>query len=69
MYFAPLCDLLEKTGVNLLPAEVGGTGYRNDNAALIFLQYIAAVLHDNLMKKFKKVQFSVNILDHIVCLK
>ncbi|CAF5012421.1 unnamed protein product, partial [Rotaria sp. Silwood1] len=51
--FTPLCDLLEKVGVKLLPAEVSGVSYRNDNAALIFLQHIASVLHEDLIRKLK----------------
>ncbi|CAF1599951.1 unnamed protein product [Rotaria magnacalcarata] len=52
--FSPLCDLLEKVGVKLLPAEVAGISYRNDNAALIFLQHIANVSHKDLLSKLKK---------------
>ncbi|CAF1558722.1 unnamed protein product [Rotaria sordida] len=39
--------------VNLLPAEVSGVTYRNDTAALCFLQHIAAVLHQDLIEKIK----------------
>ncbi|CAF3346875.1 unnamed protein product [Rotaria sp. Silwood2] len=52
--FTPLCDLLEKVGVKLLPAEVSGISYRNDNAALIFLQHVASVLHKDLVHKLNK---------------
>ncbi|CAF2059013.1 unnamed protein product [Rotaria magnacalcarata] len=52
--FIPLCDLLEKTGVKLLPAEVNGVSYRNDCAALSFLQHIASVLHQDLLQKLIK---------------
>ncbi|CAM4903492.1 unnamed protein product [Rotaria socialis] len=52
--FIPLCDLLEKTGVKLLPADVNGVSYRNDCAALSFLQHIASVLHQDLLQKLSK---------------
>ena len=52
--FSSLCDLMEKIGVKLLPAEVGGINYRNDNAALIFLQHIASTLHEDLVNKLKE---------------
>jgi hypothetical protein len=52
--FTPLCNLLEKVGVKLLPAEVSGVSYRNDSAALTFLQHVASVLHDDLVKKLKE---------------
>ncbi|CAF3843446.1 unnamed protein product [Rotaria sp. Silwood1] len=45
--------LSQKVGVKLLPAEVSGVSYRNDNAALIFLQHIASVLHEDLIRKLK----------------
>ncbi|CAF2948053.1 unnamed protein product [Rotaria sp. Silwood2] len=48
-----LCILLEKLGVNLLPAEVSGVTYRNDTAALCFVQHIATVLHQELVEKMK----------------
>ena len=38
----------------MLPAEVSGVSYRNDNAALTFLQHIARVLHSDLVNKLKK---------------
>ncbi|CAF1608473.1 unnamed protein product, partial [Didymodactylos carnosus] len=49
----PLCNLLEKTGVQLLPAEVAGISYRNNDAALLFLQYVARILHKELVEKIK----------------
>ncbi len=51
--FSPLCDLLEKAGVKLLPAEISGVSYRNDNAALTFIQHIASVLDIDLVNKLK----------------
>jgi len=50
----PLCVLLEKIGVTLLPAEVSGVAYRNDSAALCFTQHIATCLHEELVEKIKK---------------
>jgi hypothetical protein len=50
----PLCDLLEKLGVELLPAEVSGVTYRNSKAALCFIQHIANFLHDELIEKVKQ---------------
>lgn len=49
----PLCVLLEKLGVELLPAEVSGVSYRNGKAALCFIQHIAAYLHKELIEKVK----------------
>ena len=51
---SPLCNLLEKIGVKLLPAEVSGVSYRNDTAALVFLQHVASVLHDDLLLKIRR---------------
>ncbi|CAF0828501.1 unnamed protein product [Rotaria sordida] len=45
--------IFDHCGVNLLPAEVSGVTYRNDTAALCFLQHIAAVLHQDLIEKIK----------------
>ncbi|CAF3716675.1 unnamed protein product [Rotaria socialis] len=52
--FSSLCGLLEKAGVKLLPAEVSGISYRNDNAALTFLQHMSNVLHTDLVRKIKR---------------
>ncbi|CAF1015489.1 unnamed protein product [Rotaria sordida] len=52
--FEPLCNLQEKNGVNLLPAEVSGINYRNDCAALCFLQYTARILHQELVEKLNQ---------------
>lgn len=52
--FSHLCDLLEKTGTKLLPAEVSGVSYRNNTAALTFLQHVASVLHIDLVNKLKE---------------
>ena len=52
--FVPLCNLQEKIGINLLPAEVSGVSYRNDCAALCFLQYIARILHQELVEKLNQ---------------
>ena len=41
----PLCTLLEKLGVQLLPALVSGVSYRNNRAAIGFIQHIANFLH------------------------
>ncbi len=40
--------------MKLLPAEVSGVSYRNDTAALTFLQHIASILRDDLIEKIKK---------------
>ena len=45
---------MEKIDVKLLPAEVDGISYRNDNAALIFLQHITSTLHEDLVNKLKE---------------
>jgi hypothetical protein len=47
----PLCGLLEKLGVELLPAEVSGVNYRNNKAALCFIQHISSYLHEELVQK------------------
>lgn len=52
--FESLCNLQEKNGVSLLPAEVSGVSYRNDCAALCFLQYTARILHQELVEKLNK---------------
>ena len=52
--FTALCSLLEKVSVKLLPAEVSSVSYRNDCAALTFLQHIASVLHIDLVNKLEK---------------
>ena len=49
-----LCNLQEKNGVNLLPAEVSGVSYRNDCAALCFLQHTARILHQELVEKLNR---------------
>lgn len=48
-----LCNLLEKLGVSLLPAEVASVHYRNNKAALCFVQHIANFLHEELIEKIK----------------
>ena len=48
-----LCVLLEKLGVHLLPSEISGTNYRNNDAALSFLQHAACYLHEELIEKIK----------------
>ena len=50
----PLCVLLEKLGVQLLPAEISGVSYRNDTAALCFIQSIAHHLHSDLVERIKQ---------------
>ena len=45
--------LLEKLGVHLLPSEISGTNYRNNDAALSFLQHVACYLHEELIEKIK----------------
>jgi hypothetical protein len=55
----PLCVLLEELGIQLLPAETLGVSYRNDTAALLFIQHIAHYLHSDLVDKIKKVLFQV----------
>lgn len=52
--FERLCVLLEAVGVKLLPAEIGGISYRNDNAALEFLHHVAFRLHEEVVEKIKK---------------
>jgi hypothetical protein len=52
--FNSLCSLLEKSGVKLLPAEVGGVSYRNADAALTFLQNVSQYLHEELIEKMKR---------------
>ena len=51
--FSPSCILLEGSGVTLLPAEVSGVSYRNDDAARCFTQNIAEYLHEELLEKVK----------------
>ncbi|CAF4195506.1 unnamed protein product, partial [Rotaria magnacalcarata] len=49
----PLCVLLEKLGVELLPAETSCVSYRNNKAAFCFIQHIASCLHEELVEKIK----------------
>ncbi|CAF4257995.1 unnamed protein product [Rotaria sp. Silwood2] len=49
----PLCILLEKLGVQLLPAQVSGVSYRNSHAAMGFIQHIASFLHEELVEKIQ----------------
>ena len=49
----PLCNLMEKLGITLLPAEVASVSYRNNKAALCFVQHIADILHKELVEKIK----------------
>ncbi|CAF3918967.1 unnamed protein product [Rotaria sp. Silwood1] len=49
----PLCVLLEKLGVQLLPAQVSGVSYRNSHAAMGFIQHIANFLHEELVEKIQ----------------
>ena len=47
----PVCVLLEKLDVSLLPAQVSGVSYRNNDAALNFIQHIASYLHEDIVEK------------------
>ena len=49
----PLCVLLEKLGVQLLPAQFSGVSYRNSRAAMEFIQHIANFLHEELISKIQ----------------
>ena len=49
----PLCVLLEKLDVQILPSQLSGVNYRNNDAALFFLQHIASYLHEELVEKVK----------------
>ena len=49
-----LCVLLEAVEVKLLPAEIGGISYRNDDAALEFLRHVAFCLHEQIVEKIKQ---------------
>ena len=48
---APLCELQAKRGVEL------GTGYKNNQACTVFIEYIAEEQHILLNDKLKKVVF------------
>ncbi|CAF3570525.1 unnamed protein product [Rotaria sp. Silwood1] len=48
-----LCVLLEKLGVQLLPSQISGVNYRNNDVALSFLQHVAYYLHEELIEKIK----------------
>ena len=52
--FEKLCVLIEALGVKLLPEELSGVSYRNDNAALEFLRHVSACLHEELVERIKK---------------
>ena len=49
----PLCNLVQKLGVTLLPAEVASVSYRNNKAALCFVQHIEDIFHKELVEKIK----------------
>ncbi|CAF4940045.1 unnamed protein product, partial [Rotaria socialis] len=49
----PLCVLLEKLGIELLPAETSCVSYRSNKAAFCFIQHIASCLHEELVEKIK----------------
>ena len=51
--FESLCILLEKLGVQILPAQVSGTSYRNSEAAMSFIQHISSYLHEELLEKIQ----------------
>lgn len=65
--FEPWCNLQEKNGVTILPAEVSGVSYRNDNAALCFLQHIGHVLHEELLEKIKESPVIGSSLFNLTC--
>ncbi|CAF1394728.1 unnamed protein product [Adineta ricciae] len=48
-----LCNLLEKLEVQLLPAQTSGVSYRNNDAAIEFLNHIANYLHEELVEKIQ----------------
>ncbi|CAF1341874.1 unnamed protein product, partial [Rotaria sordida] len=48
-----LCILLEKLGVQLLPSQISGVNYGNNDAALSFLQHVAYDVHEELIEKVK----------------
>jgi hypothetical protein len=48
-----LCVLFEKLGIQLLPSVISDVNYRNNDAALCFLQHVAFHLHEELVKKVK----------------
>lgn len=62
--FEKLCILIEALGVKLLPAELGGVSYRNDNAAIEFLRYVSACLHEELVQKINQSP-SIGIKDYL----
>ena len=51
--FESTCDLLEKLDVQLLPSTSSVVNYRNNDAALSFLQHIGGYLHEELVEKVK----------------
>ncbi|CAF4511470.1 unnamed protein product, partial [Rotaria socialis] len=59
----PLCVLLEKLGVELLPAETSCVSYRNNKAAFCFIQHIASCLHEELVEKIKASPVAAWMLD------
>ncbi|CAF0982909.1 unnamed protein product [Rotaria sp. Silwood1] len=58
-----LRTLIEALGVKLLPADLGGVTYRNDEAALEFLPHVASYLHEEILEKVKQSQAIVLGLD------
>ena len=47
----PICSLEEKHGVNL------GTGYKNDKACAVFVEFIAQERREALLNSISKVKF------------
>ena len=46
-----LCNLMEKLGETLLPAEVANVSYRNNKASLCCVQHIEHILYKELVEK------------------
>ena len=48
-----LCSLFERIGVQNLPSATSAISYRNNDAALTFVQHISGYLHEELIEKIK----------------
>lgn len=64
----PWCIVFEKLGVQILPSQVSGVNYRNNDAALGFLQHISGYLHEELIEKIKASPVVGTFRSHIYCL-
>ena len=68
----PLCMLFEQLNIQMIPSASSMVNYRNNDAALCFLQHIGGYLHEELIEKVKASPvlgisiFSILIPFHVI---